>query len=224
MVLFPGFVLALALALAGGGKLGRLADLRLRPAWIFYVAIGMQLVAFPAGLSPWSFGDRVATVISLSSYALLVVATIINARIPGIPLIGAGLACNVAAMAANSGHMPASASALAALGRVEHGVHNNSVSLAHPNLPWLIDRFHQGDAALPLEGVIGNGDSGGPLLIQDRGVWKLAGVASWKQWDGDLSDRKAGLYGVINHASRLAYYRPWIEQVLAAAGDRLPED
>jgi hypothetical protein len=89
--------------------------------------------------------------------------------------------------------------------------------------PWLIWRFHQGPAAQSLEGVIGNGDSGGPLLIEDRGVWKLAGVASWKQWDGDLSDRKAGLYGVINHASRLAYYRPWIEQVLAAAGDRLPD-
>ena len=158
MVLFPGFVLALALALAGGGKLGRLADLRLRPAWIFYVAIGMQLVAFPAGLSPWSFGDRVATVISLSSYALLVVATIINARIPGIPLIGAGLACNVAAMAANSGHMPASASALAALGRVEHGVHNNSVALAHPSLPWLIDRFST-PGWVPFAGVFSVGDT-----------------------------------------------------------------
>jgi hypothetical protein len=89
--------------------------------------------------------------------------------------------------------------------------------------PWLIDHFEQAAKALPLEGVIGNGDSGGPLLIQDHGVWKLAGVASWKQWDGDLSDPKAGLYGVINHSSRLAYYRPWIEQVLAAAGDRLPD-
>jgi hypothetical protein len=90
--------------------------------------------------------------------------------------------------------------------------------------PWLIDRFDEGAKALPLEGAIGNGDSGGPLLIQDRGAWKLAGVASWKQWDGDLADDKAGLYGVINHSSRLAYYRPWIEQVLAAAGDRLPGD
>jgi hypothetical protein len=180
MVLVPGFVLALALALAGGGKLGRLADLRLRPAWIFYVAIGMQLVAFPAGLFPWSFGDRAATAISLSSYALLVLATIVNRRIPGIPLIGLGLACNVAAMLANGGHMPASASALSTLGRVEHGVHNNSVSLAHPNLPWLIDRFPT-PGWVPFAGVFSVGDAlivvGACMLL-----WSATGArAPWRR-------------------------------------------
>src|SRR5581483_11145709 len=45
VVLLTGFALALALALAGGGRLGRLADLRLRAAWIFWAAIGLQLVA-----------------------------------------------------------------------------------------------------------------------------------------------------------------------------------
>ncbi|MGN6379951.1 MAG: DUF5317 family protein [Gaiellales bacterium] len=141
MVLLTGFAVALALALAGGGRPGRLADLRLRAVWLFYLAIGIQLVAFPAGLFPWSTGDRVATALSLTSYALLAVATVINVRIPGTPLIGLGLASNVVAMLANGGHMPASAAALASLGRVEHGVHANSVSLAHPTLPWLIDRF-----------------------------------------------------------------------------------
>jgi hypothetical protein len=118
----------------------------------------MQLVAFPAGLFPWSTGDRVATAISLTSYALLALATLINARLPGTPLIGLGLACNVAAMLANGGHMPASASALATLGRVEHGVHNNSVSLAHPNLPWLIDRFPT-PGWVPFAGVFSVGDT-----------------------------------------------------------------
>jgi hypothetical protein len=157
MVLFPGFVLALALALAGGGKLARLADLKLRAAWLFYAAIGLQLVAFPVGLFPWTIGDGLATAFSLASYAALVVATIVNARIPGTPLIGLGLACNVAAMLANGGHMPASASALASLGRVEHGVHNNSVGLAHPNLPWLIDRFPT-PGWVPFAGVFSVGD------------------------------------------------------------------
>jgi hypothetical protein len=90
--------------------------------------------------------------------------------------------------------------------------------------PWLTYRFDRGAEALPLEGVMANGDSGGPVLIEDHGVWKLAAVASWKRWDGDLADLKAGLYGLTNYQTRLAWYRPWIEQVLAAAGDRLPEN
>ncbi len=157
MVLLTGFALALALALAGGGRLGRLADLRLRAVGIFYAAIGLQLVAFPAGLFPWSVGDRVATVMSLCSYAMLAAGTAVNRRIPGTPLIGLGLASNVAAMLANGGHMPASSAALRSLGRVEHGVHANSVSLAHPHLPWLIDRFAT-PRWLPLASVFSAGD------------------------------------------------------------------
>jgi len=90
--------------------------------------------------------------------------------------------------------------------------------------PWLTYRFDSGAKALPLEGVMGNGDSGGPVLIQDHGAWKLAAVASWKRWDGDLAELKSGLYGLVSYQTRLSWYRPWIEQVLAAAGDRLPDD
>src|SRR5205823_8781417 len=120
---------------------GRVADLRLRGLGLFYAAIALQVVAFPAGLAPWAPGDRLATALSLASYGVLVAATLANRRLPGAPLIGAGLACNVVAMLANGGHMPATASALRALGRVEHGVHANSVALAHPSLAWLVDRF-----------------------------------------------------------------------------------
>lgn len=157
MVLLTGFALALAIALAGGGRIGRLADLRLRAAWIFYAAIGLQLAAFPAGLFPWAVGDRVATVMSLCSYAMLAVGTAVNARLRGTPLIGLGLASNVSAMLANGGHMPASAAALRSLGRVEHGVHANSVALAHPSLPWLIDRYAT-PRWVPLASVFSIGD------------------------------------------------------------------
>jgi hypothetical protein len=62
------------------------------------------------------------------------------------------------------------------------------------------------------------------VLIQERGAWRLAAVASWKRWDGDLAELRAGLYGQLSYQTRLSYYRPWIEQVLAAEGDRLPAD
>ena len=92
------------------------------------------------------------------------------------------------------------------------------------NGQWLAYRFDRGAAALPLEGVMGNGDSGGPVLIKDKGVWKLAAVASWKRWDGDLSDLRAGIYGQLSYQTRLSYYRSWIASVMAReTGERLPD-
>jgi hypothetical protein len=180
MVLLTGFALALAVALLGGGRPGRVADLRLRAVGLFYLAIALQVVAFPAGLLPWAPGDRVATALSLASYGVLVAATLANRRVPGTPLIGAGLACNVAAMLANGGHMPATAPALRALGRAEHGVHANSIGLAHPPQPWLVDRFAT-PRWVPFASVFSVGDvlivAGAALLL-----WSATGArAPWRQ-------------------------------------------
>jgi hypothetical protein len=81
--------------------------------------------------------------------------------------------------------------------------------------PWLTYRFDQGSAALPLEGMLGGGDSGGPVLIEDGGGWMLAALASWKRWDGDMADFRAGVYGEVSYQVRLSYYRGWIEGVMA---------
>jgi Trypsin len=90
--------------------------------------------------------------------------------------------------------------------------------------PWLTYRFDQGNAALPLEGMLGSGDSGGPVLIEERSGWRLAALASWKRWDGDLADFRAGIYGEVSYQVRLSYYRGWIEDVMRKeAGDRLPD-
>jgi hypothetical protein len=180
MVLLTGFALALAVALLGGGRPGRVADLRLCAVGLFYLAIGLQLVAFPAGLLPWAPGDRVATLLSLTSYGVLVAATLANRRVPGTPLIGAGLACNVVAMLANGGHMPATATALRALGRAEHGVHANSIGLAHPTLPWLVDRFAT-PRWVPFASVFSVGDV---LIVAGAAVllWSATGArAPWRR-------------------------------------------
>jgi uncharacterized protein DUF5317 len=121
----------------------------------------------------------VATVLSLTSYAVLVVATVANRRLPGTPLIGLGLASNVLAMVANGGHMPATAAALRALGRVEHGVHANSIGLAHPALPWLVDRFAT-PRWVPFASVFSVGDV---LIVAGAAVllWSATGArAPWR--------------------------------------------
>jgi hypothetical protein len=87
---------------------------------------------------------------------------------------------------------------------------------------WLAYTFDAPPAALPLEGSAGNGDSGGPLLVEANGHWQLAGLTSWKHVDGKPSAFRPGRYGQLSYAVRLAGYVDWIEATIAAEGRREP--
>lgn len=137
LAVIPGIVLGLLL----GGRVGRLADLRLRGLWLFYAAIALQLVAYPSAIMPFAMPDRAATALQVLSYGALVGVTVINARVPGMAVAGAGMLSNLAAILANGGHMPALPAAMRAAGLTYTGVHNNSIADAHPRLAWMVDRF-----------------------------------------------------------------------------------
>ena len=85
---------------------------------------------------------------------------------------------------------------------------------------WLYYKFDCGKAALPLEGMTASGDSGGPVMIKDHGTWKLAGLA--QGLDGTKSDLLAmragtfrmGLCGQVVSATRVSFYRSWIEDTI----------
>jgi hypothetical protein len=86
-------------------------------------------------------------------------------------------------------------------------------------------RFDPPPAALPLEGITGSGDSGGPLLIGTGSARQLVGLASWSRYPKDHPFWKEwtpkkpfveGLYGVVVNAVRVSKYVPWIESVMAA--------
>jgi hypothetical protein len=141
MVLLLAVALGIAAGWALGGRLSRLADLRLRGRWLFYAAMGLQIVAFPSETLPWSVGDRLAIGMWLLSYGCLVVAAACNLRVRGAAVVGLGMASNLVAVLANGGHMPGLPSALRAAGHVYTGTHNNEVAASHPNLAWLVDRW-----------------------------------------------------------------------------------
>lgn len=92
--------------------------------------------------------------------------------------------------------------------------------IAHADGPWLGYKFDRGASALPLEGMLGNGDSGGPVLIRQGREWQLAGLASWQWWDGDLADFRGGTYDRISYQVRIAHYAGWIDRTISgqAAG------
>lgn len=85
---------------------------------------------------------------------------------------------------------------------------------------WLYYKFDCGSAALPLEGMTGSGDSGGPVLIDDHGTWELAGIA--QGLDGTKSDLLAmragtfrmGLCGQEVSSTRVSFYARWIEDTI----------
>src|SRR5438105_14570261 len=89
--LLAGFVLAPLL----GGRWSRIGKLRLRLVWLFYVAIAVQLIAFPVKAMPWHTSDRIGIVLWLCSYRLFATGVAGNVRIAGIPPIRAGPTSNL---------------------------------------------------------------------------------------------------------------------------------
>jgi secreted trypsin-like serine protease len=77
---------------------------------------------------------------------------------------------------------------------------------------WLRFSFDQGASALPLEGISGPGDSGGPALVRKDDIWYLVGVSSWQ--NAEPTQWQEGRYGVIENYSRVSHHLNWIRQTL----------
>jgi hypothetical protein len=155
MFVLYAVIAGLALGLVVGGRLSGLARLEFR--WAPLIALGMatQVVLFadPVASRVGSAGP----VIYVASTLVVLVAVIRNWRIPGLVVVAAGAASNLAAIVANGGYMPASAGALAALGRAEPSTYSNSTYLAEPALAPLTDIFAM-PTWIPFANVFSVGD------------------------------------------------------------------
>jgi hypothetical protein len=147
---------ALVLGLVLGGRLGRLAELRLHAPWLFFVAIALQVVAFPFAFLPWKTDGGLASVLWLTSYGFLLVAAFVNRRVSGVPIVALGMCMNVSAIVANGGTMPVSHPAMHEAGRTAL-THANSSAMADPRLGWLVDRWAAPEW-IPLANVFSIGD------------------------------------------------------------------
>jgi hypothetical protein len=156
VVYLPVLGAAIVVALLLGGRLGALAEIRLRAIWLFYVAIALQLAAFPPMFFPWTTADSVARPLWLASYGCLVAAAVVNRHLRGIVLVIAGMASNLVAVLANGGVMPTLPSAARGAGHMGAAKYN-SVTNADPSLGWLVDRWAAPDW-IPLANVFSVGD------------------------------------------------------------------
>ena len=158
MFILYAILIGLGLGLALGGRPAGLNDLRFRWSWLFLAGLVVQVVLFsePVTAVIGSLGAPIYVV----STGLVAGAVLANRGITGMPIVLAGAACNLAAILANGGYMPASAEAMAALGRTAPTVYSNSSLVATPALAPLTDIF-----ALPIWIPWANVFSVGDVLI-----------------------------------------------------------
>jgi hypothetical protein len=138
-----------------GGRLERLADLRLRWAWLAVAGLIVQAVLFadPVAGAVGAWGPP----LYVASTAAVFIAVARNWRITGMPIVALGAASNLLAIAANGGVMPASPEAAATVGLGGGEGFSNSVVMTDPALRPLTDIFAL-PPWLPLANVFSIGD------------------------------------------------------------------
>ena len=137
-----------------GGRLDRLGDLRLHWVPVILVGLAVQVAIFSDQIGR-VVGDA-GPAIYIGSTAAVLVAVLRNVAIPGVAVIAVGAGCNLAAIVANGGWMPADPAALESVGGLGPG-YTNSILVADPLLRPLTDVFAL-PAWLPLANVFSVGD------------------------------------------------------------------
>jgi hypothetical protein len=138
-----------------GGRLEALSTLRFRWAPLAIAGLLVQVILFalPTGDALASVGPAVY----VGSTVAVLVALLVNLRLPGMAIVAAGAAANLAAIVANGGAMPVRAETLAAAGLDPRDGFSNSVLTSAPALEPLTDVFAI-PAGIPLANVFSIGD------------------------------------------------------------------
>jgi hypothetical protein len=155
MFLLYAVALGLLAGLLAGGRPAALGALQVRWAPLAVLGLLFQVALFTDAIAA-RVGD-LGPVLYVGSTVLVLSAIARNARLPGMPVVVAGGLSNLAAILANGGYMPASADALAALGKHVPTLYSNSAVVPQPALAPLTDIFAL-PAWLPGANVFSVGD------------------------------------------------------------------
>jgi Family of unknown function (DUF5317) len=138
IIVYACLALVLLHALLPGSDLRRLGRVQLRHTGLVWLALVDQIVVISLLPDLGVFSDGA----HLASYALAFSFALLNSRAAGTWLVVVGGTCNLIAITANGGVMPATAGALRASGwRATPGHFANSAALPHPRVAFLGDVF-----------------------------------------------------------------------------------
>jgi hypothetical protein len=158
-------ILSLVAVPLAGGRLQRLAELRVRWIGLATAAFAVQIVVvnvLPSG------DEGLHAAINVATYAVLAAVIARNLRLPGLPLIALGGLSNAAAILANGGVMPARAGALRTAGMtLDPGAFTNSAFVHDAHL-WFLGDVFAVPSWVPAANVFSIGD-----LLLVLGGWVL---------------------------------------------------
>ena len=138
-----------------GGRISRLASIRVRGTWVPVVALAIQVLIttiFRDG------HEELHKAVHTATYVLIGVFLWSNRRLPGVKVIGLGAFLNALVITVNGGQMAASRTAERLAGLHLGPGFENSAPLAHPHLLWFGD-------VIPWPGPLPNVLSIGDCLI-----------------------------------------------------------
>jgi hypothetical protein len=139
MFILYAVAIGLAVGFLAGGRIAGLASLRIRWSPVIMAGLLVQVALF-TDLAAQRVGD-LGPILYVASTFMVLAAIIRNRAIPGMVVVVAGAACNLAAIIANGGYMPAGRKALEALGETVPAVYSNSSAVQDPALWPLTDIF-----------------------------------------------------------------------------------
>jgi hypothetical protein len=156
MFILYAVALGLIIGLVLGGRLSAVGEIKFRWWPLVFAGFLLQVVLFQDAVAA-----RVGALgppLYVASTLMVVVAVLRNVDVPGMALVALGAACNLAAILANGGFMPASPSAMAALGKADPVIYSNSAVVADPMLEPLTDIFAL-PSWLPFNNIFSLGDA-----------------------------------------------------------------
>ena len=125
MFILYAIPIGVLIGLVSGGRLDRLSELRLRWVPIMLLGLAVQIALF---------SDPVGSVVRdagpasyVASTAAVFIAVLRNLATPGIWLIAVGAGCNLAAIVANGGSMPADRIAIGSVGGLPPSYTNSMI-------------------------------------------------------------------------------------------------
>ena len=156
MFILYAVVLGLIAGFLAGGRIGGLAAVQIRWSGAIMAGLLVQVVLFADPVAE-RVGD-LGPVLYVASTVLVVAAVIRNRALPGMVVVIAGAACNLAAIVANGGYMPAGRSALEALGYVAPTTTYSNSSLVPDPALWPLTDILALPAWLPWTNIFSVGD------------------------------------------------------------------
>lgn len=121
-MLIGGILLGLLLGLLAGGRLGNLAEIRLRWTWLLVVAVVVRYATELALGAHIGIVETLRLPLLASAFVVLLIALWVNRSYPGLSLAFLGVLSNTLVIVANDGFMPIWEPALLASGLTEADV------------------------------------------------------------------------------------------------------